>query len=411
MADQAADLGFSFDTRAFEAGISRVQSGLGGVGVSAKSMAKGVSRGIGNIIAKIGLAAGAFKLVKGAIDNIPEVGKAFGIAKDTILKNLLFPLRKEILPLLQKMLDWVRDNRATFVKWGQVIAGVFRSVVNGIKQVVEFVQQASRMIFDFANRIFGTNIRNINDVFNLIAFKLATIIEFIKAMIGPVKEILQPIIDTVGNILGGAMEGLGQAIAGILPWVDDIARAFGTLLNNVLGFVDNIVSAVAESGAIQRFFDSVGRLFTKLFESSGQIWEILQPIGTFIGTVLAGALDGLAIILNTVANALEKITEFFSSDRFKQGLENVGNWFKNVGEGAADFFFPNRNADEGAGSQDLSVPAPTGSSSSSQTNNVDVGGVTVVVPDSTPAAAKEAGRSFAEGMRQEYESDFIQGGL
>jgi phage-related protein len=410
MSDQAADLGFTFDTRAFEAGISRVQRGMTGFGTSAKDVARGVTRGMTNIIAKIGLAAGALKLVKGAIDNIPEIGQAFGIAKDTILKNLLWPLRKEILPLLQRMLDWVRDNRAQFVKWGQALAAVFRAVVNGIKQLVNFAQSATSAIFEFANRIFGTNIRNINDVFNLISFKLATIIEFIKAMIGPLQEILSPIIDTVGNILGGAIEGLGQALAGIMPWVDDIARGFGEAFNNMLGFIDNIISAVAESGAIQRFFDSVGRLFTRLVEIGAKIWEILEPLGTFIGGVLAGALDGLAVILNGVADVLEKIIDFFNGDKFRQGLDRVGEWFRGVGEGARDFFFPNRGQNEATEPQDISLPQTTTNNRVSSNTSVDVGGVQVILPDGTAETAEAAGRSFVDGLREEYNTDFRRRG-
>ena len=64
------------------------------------NVAKGVTRGIGQMTTKLLVLAGGIKGVTKLFDQIPEVGKAFSIAKEIVFKNFLYPLRKAIFPML-----------------------------------------------------------------------------------------------------------------------------------------------------------------------------------------------------------------------------------------------------------------------------------------------------------------------
>ena len=59
---------------------------------------------------------------------VPEFTKTFSVASDIFFKNLFWPLRQYLLPYLQKLLDWVRDNRKMFIAWGGVLVNVFNGV-------------------------------------------------------------------------------------------------------------------------------------------------------------------------------------------------------------------------------------------------------------------------------------------
>ena len=149
MAKTKEDVDFTYNTSGFTNGIQQIAAGIANVTKRTVNMAKSVSKGVINAAAKIGLLKLAFHGVQAAIKKMPEIGKAFGIAKDIIMKNFLFPIRKAIFPLLQKFLDWVRDNRAMFVKWGQTLVTIFTVVSKAVGNVIELGKKLIASFGDF----------------------------------------------------------------------------------------------------------------------------------------------------------------------------------------------------------------------------------------------------------------------
>ena len=93
-----------------------IKEKITGLKKSSQSMASTFIGGLKSMAIRAGLVALAFKSIQGILNSMPEIGKTFGIAKDIFMKNLLWPLRKFILPYLQRLLDWVRTHRLMFVK-------------------------------------------------------------------------------------------------------------------------------------------------------------------------------------------------------------------------------------------------------------------------------------------------------
>lgn len=119
----ATDVAFTFNPDPVLGAVKRIDDGFSkmakGFGDSSAKMSNAVTAGILKAGAVVGALVGTFKGLGNVLKRMPEIGQVFGVAKDIFFKNFLFPIRKELLPLLQQLLDWVRDNRAMFVRWAR----------------------------------------------------------------------------------------------------------------------------------------------------------------------------------------------------------------------------------------------------------------------------------------------------
>ena len=332
----AADtLDFTFNTGLFEKGIDRVMGGFRNMENTAGAVSRGINKSLRRVAAVAAGLFGSFKLIQGALKNMPEVGQAFGIARDIFVKNLLFPLRKEILPLLQRMLDWVRDNRAAFVRWGNTIANIFRSVVRGVRNVIQFVRRVSQRIADFAERIFGERIRNIEDTFNLITFKLSVVVQFVTNLLSGIGSIFGSFLGGLGDI-GPSLRGIsdsmgelfriftttndeGNSFRGVL---ESISNLFGRILNFVSRMVDRFLKGFVPevegiATPIQRIVDAFDDIFTSIFGSTEAMktWEgIFEGLGRFLGGSLRVTLDVIAAIVEGIAKTIEFVGEIWRTN-------------------------------------------------------------------------------------------------
>lgn len=333
----AADtLDFTFNTGLFEKGIDRVMGGFRNMENTAGAVSRGINKSLRRVAAVAAGLFGSFKLIQGALKNMPEVGQAFGIARDIFVKNLLFPLRKEILPLLQRMLDWVRDNRALFVRWGNTIANIFRSVVRGVRNVIEFIQRLSQRVAEFAGKIFGDQIRNIDDIFNLITFKLSVAIQFVTNLLSGIGSIFGSFIGGLGDIgpsLRGIVENLGEFLRifattneqgnSFQNILESMAELFGQISGFVIRmtdkFLDGFVPAVRDIATpIQSMVDSFDSIFNSIAGTTEQLetWDtIFEGLGRIIGETVQFFLDSIAESLDRVAERIDFITGLFDQDR------------------------------------------------------------------------------------------------
>ncbi len=176
------DVAFTFDPQPILKGVDKIQNKMSGMASGfakgASRMSKSISKGIMSAALKIGTLFLAFKGVQGILRKMPEVGQAFGIAKDIFLKNLLWPLRKEIMPLLQKMLNWVRDHRTLFIKWGQTLASIFKTVVVVVKEFIKILRRMWTSMSGVIKSIFGDSITSLEELINVMLFKIVALTQF-----------------------------------------------------------------------------------------------------------------------------------------------------------------------------------------------------------------------------------------
>lgn len=344
----AADtLDFTFNTGLFEKGIDRVMGGFRNMENTAGAVSRGINKSLRRVAAVAAGLFGSFKLIQGALKNMPEVGQAFGIARDIFVKNLLFPLRKEILPLLQRMLDWVRDNRAAFVRWGNAIANIFRSVVRGVRNVLEFIRQMSQRIAEFSGRIFGEQIENIDDIFNLITFKLSVVIQFVTNLLSGIRNLFDSFLgglgDDISEDLNGIVDSFRQLYL-IFTTTNEQGHSFSNILNNMFelfGKISGFIIAMTDSflqgfvpeieniaTPLQRISDTFEKIFDSIFFSTESMksWEgIFRDLGSFLGgSLMAG--------LNAVAFVLEQIN--IAGDWVDVWINRALEWYNRAGPGA-----------------------------------------------------------------------------
>lgn len=324
------DLTFGFDTSFFEKGINKITKGMEGLQTTTGNVAKGISKGLTSIALKFGAVFAGAKAVQGALKSMPEIGQAFGIAKDVFLKNLLFPLRKEVFPLLQKMMDWVRDSRGAFVKWGQALANVFRSVVSGVKTIISFIVSMSEKISGFTQRIFGDQIKSVSELFDLISFKLATVIAFVSILIGDMGNIFKGFFSGLGDI-GGSLTGIVENLLNFLKiftQANDQGDSFTNILSTlstrfgeIVGFVvrmtdkflDGFVPAVSQIATpLQNIFDAWIGIQDSIFEATSSLLDwpaIFESLGGIVGKGIQKTFEFIALVLEDIETSIASIKE------------------------------------------------------------------------------------------------------
>lgn len=377
------DLSFGFNTKFFESGINRINKQFSTMKTTAAGVAKGVTKGIGQMTSRFLILAGGIKGVTKLFDQIPEIGKAFSIAKEIVFKNFLFPLRKAIFPLLQRLLDFIRDNRKTFVIWGQSLANIFDSMVGGLKSIFDIGKQLGDLFINFVNRTFGLQLKSFQDLINLTTFKIAVAIEFLKNAFPAIIQSAQPFIDLIAIGLNSAITGAISLVSGFLKGISGIEKPLKSILETVFSIVDafttidesgnktnRILNTIGETiGIIATFvanvtdafliglkpaiialeepFNRIAGAFKRLFGDTAVVekWKTLfQFIGEVVGTALVGAFNTIATVIELVTFGIEKLLDIFSSGPFQKFLDfagdiaaKVGGFFSGALQGVTEF--------------------------------------------------------------------------
>lgn len=318
------DLSFTFNTKFFEQGIAKVSKGMQSLQTTANTVAKGITKGLTTMVVKIGSVVAAFKGLKGVLNQLPEIGKAFGIAKDTFLKNLLFPLRMQVLPLLQKMLDWVRDNRTTFVKWGVAITNVFRVIVSAAKRVIAAGQEIFEKISGIFKRLFGDQVKSWEEAWNILIFKLAVGAEFIGAIAQRVLGFFGELVERFGPDILSLFGGIAKFIIDlakthwpafedaifatgdlISKWMKKWLPVVGELLSDAIGFfLDLWTNDVIP--ALDNLFDLFDRIFikSKLIHA---VWNLVKTAIRGIVQIFDSFIVGFSSRADDIGANLESI--------------------------------------------------------------------------------------------------------
>jgi len=250
MADQ--DLTLSFDPKEFQAGIAslitsigNIEKRLGDVAGSTTKMEKSGAKSIGLWSAVMTKGLGLIGSgVNKIMSFIPEIGKSFSIAGDIISRNLLWPLRQELIPILQKMLNWVRDHRTMFVKWGMVIANIFRMIAAIVKAAFQFWEKMFNRLALGLKKVFGNSVKSVTDLINIIIFRIALLVTVLQVLLEPVMTFL---VDSFVTLVKLAKEfatsfsrgfgGIGAAIGDIVKQLQTLFSIFGEGQTDMMPFI------------------------------------------------------------------------------------------------------------------------------------------------------------------------------
>jgi hypothetical protein len=371
--------------------------------VKNESMKKGFSNIVAFGIAKFEILKQAFRRV---ISEIPEFATTFKMAGDIILKQLLWPLRQQLIPMLQKMLNWVRDNRTVFLQLGVVIKNAFSVAIGIVKNFFGVLQS----LFEGFNRSLGKmlNFENITEALNVAMFKIALLFAFLEVKIRPYAEL-------IGEIFGA-----------IIKSVKNFAK----------GFADTFMS-ISESMGIWDDLKTVLEGIRDILEFLSPAFEVL---GNIIGTGLAASIKLMLLPLKLLMKFLGGLKdmvegkidfgEFLDSlkDEAWESLKEVGSGIveggkKTIGTGKKVFnkiTGKEEKVDDAIIKPDgtiirtnpldtiMAVKNPEKSMGGSK--QLSIGDMTINL-NVTEGNAKEAGINFANGLGQQIRSIFLDEAL
>lgn len=465
------DLSFGFDTKFFEAGMNRIQKSFSGLQGLAGKVATGVTSGFQKMAAKTLVLVGGLKGVTKLFDQIPEIGKTFGIAKDIIFRNFLFPLRKAIFPMLQKFLDWTRDNRKTFVVWGAALADVFSMVSDGIGDVLKIGKELGRFFVGFINRTFGLQLNNFTELINLTVFKMAVAIEFLKAAFPDIMGKVKPFIDLFADGVGNAIVGVTSLVSGFLQGVSGIEKPLQSILETI-NSIGAAFTTIDESGnKTNRIFETIGKTLGTIFKFVGEIvdafltgmkpaiigmegpfnriakvfdsifgdtetvsqWKtIFEGIGKIVGGTILFAFQAIASAVELIGGAMKLLLKFFADPKVAFILGKIGDFITLIPNAllgglntAADLVSgrptgPQQNDAMITKDGKVTPLSPednifafkklsgqTGGGAQIGTINLDFSGMTIQLPAATPEEAEAVGFSIVDTIRTQLNKELV----
>jgi hypothetical protein len=283
------DVQLTFDPSSFINGIKKITEAMNGFEKNTRSKGEQVNKTTGGMssfmVAKgmimANLLMGAFSKVFNFIkQGLPEIGKTFSIASGVIQRNLLWPLRKELAPILQSILNWTRDHRAMFVRWGGTLVNIFRAVSAIAKGFYSMFRAMFEPIAKKLKEVFGGVAGGISDVFNVLLFRVTVVIMYLQAALMPL------------------MKSIGDSIAW---WVDGIRNFFDGFMNGVSGI----------SGPFEDILNQFYELLNVLGLSSEQtsaLYSVFKVLGDFMGTVLYTAIAGIAELLDGIVSGIKALS-------------------------------------------------------------------------------------------------------
>ena len=325
------DVSFGFDPKPFLNGLKHVTKGIDGLGSRMGRMAAQMTN---KLLATAAAVLSIRKIVLVVSQQIPEIGQAFGIAKEIILKNLFWPLRQMVVPLLQKMLDWVRDHRTLFVKWGEALANMFRAVWVVAKNLYDTFLRIVDYLGPQFKKLFGDSFENI---LNLLSVKFVALLFYLQRLFGPIAKGLW-------NMIRNLLPALVKAWQDLAPWIqkalDMVVRMVENLLPDLEALFKNIISSAAELLAkILEVGTSVEANLTNLLRQAlGLVNEVVTSVKNIGLGFLEGVkphlgpiIDNLATILGSTRDLLKN----WNDPKFGANLKSVAKTLADAAGGAA----------------------------------------------------------------------------
>lgn len=316
---------FPFDVKGFQKSVDQMSKAISSMETKLNkfggTMQKSVSKGIMSATAKIGLLVKGFKSV---MKNMPEIGQAFKIAGDIMSKEFFFPIRQQIMPYLQKMLDWVRDHRTLFAKWGQAVADVLKTVIDVGKTLWKTLKDVVTILTDSLQKGLGTSFKSLDEFISVLQVKIA----FVTLLIGDaVKEMFEKISPTFEFIVEKGAEVIKFFTDLVSSWLtlNENGDSLFTVLDKIYDVFDKIVHVVGDSlisfldGLVEplkkimtpldNVAESFQRLMTIFGDDNSGLKSVFKWLGNMVGNQLLIAFESLAVAIDTLVSGIQTLAQ------------------------------------------------------------------------------------------------------
>lgn len=268
---------------------------------------------VGSLVRSAVALTGIGLLISNVLSYIPEIGQVFGQIKDTIMQNIMQPIRKFVLPILVQMMNYVRDNRTAFVKIGSVIANVFRAVYSVASAFVNMVIGGFNKIF---TAITGgkASVNGFVDYMNLVLLKIFFVFTFVQML-------MEDAMDVIANAAIFAFKNV------IIP----VFTEFGNVISYVASLFTDPIAAIEKFDTTTQALAAGG-----LTILAGAIYSSLMPAivaatsatWSFTAALLANPMTWLVVGVMAVVAAAVLLVKHW--DKIKSTISsfwsNWGNW-------------------------------------------------------------------------------------
>lgn len=309
---------------------SRVNKAFGLTGRKVETTATEMSKGItsGPMLASI-ISAGeflgnmfleGFHRATAAINKyIPEIGQTFSFVGEIFLKNFLWPLRQLLIPILQSVLRWTQDNRANFVRLGNVLANAFRVMWQVGKTVFGMLEKLISGFMGRASSSFTSIAGDIERVFNILLHKVNVVMTFLQMYITPIFEIIGRVIRANFEL----METFGNAVfKNLKPIIDFFSKEFGPIIKMMGDFA-------TKSNMVQVAFEGIKMATTLMVDSIGLLVRtaiVPMVVALELAVLAMKKLKGEQVSLDTgkLAKDIKDLVNFgMIAEDAKAGAANV----------------------------------------------------------------------------------------
>jgi len=391
------DVEFTFSPDSFIKGVQKMNDAMNTFEVKTKDKGEKVNKTTGGmssfLVAKgmmmanvfMGAFGKAFDFIK---NGLPEVGRAMSIASGIIQRNLLWPLRKELAPMLQKMLDWVRDHRAMFVRWGGALVNIFRAITQIVKGAIAMWTTLLKPIADKLKSLFSGTASSISDVFNIVLFKITAVIMFLQVA-------FMPLLQKVGDFIAWNIEMLSSFFSGFADGISGISGPFSDLLNQFNELLDLLGMSTEQTSVLSNAFGI---------------------LGDFIGSVLYTAVSAIAQLIDSLVSKIKSIGSGISwlkskisgdKEAAKKEAEEMMKMYAGEEERAKKRNEEMGNKWSGFGERTVARFSPSSATSSKQVNaNQKVNIEKMEIKIAQGEDPKKAGAEFIEGMNKKMSQQF-----
>ena len=293
----SSDIELTFNNSMFLKGLDEISKKLGDLTghteKSAKKMSSGVSMSAMSFL-KINAALSMAKMgISKLMGNIPELGRTFQIAGDIISRNFLWPLRQQLMPYLQKFLNWVRDHRAMFVRWGGALTSVFNVVVTGIKVAVNLLKPFYEAAMKFFKGIFGGTADSVDKMATMVMFKISAVMIYLEAVLGPMMR-------SIAALIWGIIDGIKEFVEGFAEMASTLGGGeIFDLIKDIIDALGELVGAGEESTGTMKTLGEVFalvvipplKLLLILIKAIVTYWNLLKAVGQFAIGDSVGAIN------------------------------------------------------------------------------------------------------------------------
>jgi len=328
---------FTFDTKPFMQSLKNMDIALGRSVQSMKGLGSQITKSVGSaitgVLGKIATLGVAFLGVKQAMQAMPVVGQSLSVMKDIFMKNFFWPLQKEIMPLLQKMLAWFTSNRATFVRWGGVLVNIFRSVMDIGKRVYEMLKQVTGVISGAMKEAFGFS--KMDEFINTLMLKVHFVILYITKLVSGV-------LGSVPQLFEFLIKNGTQVLSTVIKWVKDIVQAVqeAGLVTALFGAIGKAIEAIIKIGTSA--LDGLVKFLTDIViigKDGSNLSSLLDSLGdmaTMMGNIVSSAFDGfwkgLLATTTDLMPVLNVIANIFKTTLSGSNLGSIGKGFEGIGK-------------------------------------------------------------------------------